>query len=65
MRPPLLGYGFAGFWTMMRVAEHEIGQADNGYLEIWLQLGLVGLLLTVAWLLSCARKARTNIAIRL
>jgi O-antigen ligase len=42
----------------MRVAEHDIGQAHNGYLEIWLQLGLVGLLLTVAWLLSCARKAR-------
>ena len=31
MRPPVLGYGFAGFWTMMRVAEHDIGQAHNGY----------------------------------
>jgi exopolysaccharide production protein ExoQ len=58
MRQPVLGYGFAGFWNIMRTAEHEIGQAHNGYLEIWLQLGLVGLLLTVAWLLSCARKAR-------
>ena len=47
----LLGTGYGGFWTHENCAElkqrHFWGphQAHNGYIEIWLQLGLVGLLL--------------------
>jgi O-antigen ligase len=50
-RHPLLGAGYGGFWTRTNGAElkqrHFWGphQAHNGYIEIWLQLGLVGLLL--------------------
>ena len=47
---PLLGYGFYAFWLGMKgesarliVGTHWIfGYAHNGILEIWLQLGLVG-----------------------
>src|SRR5207237_978175 len=54
MRQPIFGYGFSGFWTVTRISEHEIGQAHNGYLEVCLQLGFVGFLLTGMFLLSCA-----------
>jgi exopolysaccharide production protein ExoQ len=57
MRQPMLGYGFSGFWTIARINEHQIGEAHNGYLDVCLQLGVVGLLLTAAFLLSCVRKA--------
>ncbi len=62
-RQPILGYGFSGFWTMERIAEHEIGEAHNGYLDVWLQLGFVGLLFTAAFLLSYARKAHQTLQI--
>jgi O-antigen ligase len=50
-RHPLFGTGYGGFWTHENCAElkqrHFWGphQAHNGYIEIWLQLGPVGLLL--------------------
>lgn len=54
---PLLGVGFGSFWTPIRIARHDIGEAHNGYLEIWLGLGFVGLFLTAGFLLSSTRKA--------
>ena len=57
MRQPFLGYGFSGFWNPKRAIEHLIGEAHNGYLDVWLQLGLVGLCLTTFFLLSCVTKA--------
>lgn len=54
---PILGYGFSGFWTNARIREHEIQQAHNGYLDMWLQLGFAGLLLTAVFLISCAIRA--------
>jgi O-antigen ligase len=48
---PLLGAGYGGFWTNLTClrlkALHPWGphQAHNGYIEVWLQLGLVGLLI--------------------
>ncbi|WP_298820350.1 O-antigen ligase [uncultured Chloroflexus sp.] len=59
---PLLGYGFGAFWldtgqemevdiALMRLRFGWALQAHNGYLDIWLELGLVGLLLTLIVLL--------------
>ncbi len=62
---PLLGYGFAAFWRGAQGASWDIVvalkfvlfHAHNGFLEIWLELGAVGLLLfaggfvRAAWLL--------------
>ncbi len=55
---PLLGYGFSGFWegasSEASVVESNIGwspsYSHNGYLEITLSLGFVGLLLFL-WIL--------------
>lgn len=53
---PLLGYGLGSFWTDARRQIYNIPTAHNGYLDILLELGEVGLLLYVAWLLSIVRK---------
>jgi O-antigen ligase len=52
---PLLGYGFGSFWTDARRQLYDIPTAHNGYLDILLELGEVGLAFYTAWLLSCAR----------
>jgi exopolysaccharide production protein ExoQ len=46
----LFGYGYVGFWsTQSRLVWAQIGwtplKAHNGYLDLWLELGLVGLTL--------------------
>jgi exopolysaccharide production protein ExoQ len=56
-RHSLLGAGYGGFWTRTNSAKLKQRyfwgpqQAHNGYIEIWLQLGVVGLLLfaLVVW----------------
>jgi O-antigen ligase len=53
---PLLGYGFGSFWTDARRVQYEIPTAHNGYLDILLELGEVGLVIYSVWLLSCARQ---------
>jgi O-antigen ligase len=53
---PLLGYGFGSFWTDARRQLYDIPTAHNGYLDILLELGEVGLAFYTAWLLSCARQ---------
>jgi exopolysaccharide production protein ExoQ len=59
---PLLGYGFGSFWTDARRRLYEIPTAHNGYLDILLELGEVGLAFYMAWLLSCARQLHRSIA---
>jgi exopolysaccharide production protein ExoQ len=53
---PLLGYGFGSFWTDERRKMYDIPTAHNGYLDILLELGEVGLAFYMAWLLSCTRR---------
>ena len=53
---PILGYGFGSFWTDARRELYDIPTAHNGYLDILLELGEVGLMLYCAWLLSCAKQ---------
>ena len=55
MREPLLGHGFGGFYRVP-------AEAHNGYLDVWLGLGLVGLFLTSMFLLSSTRKAALALA---
>lgn len=59
---PLLGYGFGSFWTDARRELYDIPTAHNGYLDILLELGEVGLAFYLIWLLSCARKLRRAMA---
>jgi len=48
---PFLGYGYAAFWTSlnpevlsvwMGTGRHQIPVADNGYIDLWLSLGALG-----------------------
>lgn len=55
---PVAGYGFEGFWGPMHTASVSIAlgwvvpHAHNGYIEMLLDLGIVGLVLFVITLLS-------------
>lgn len=59
-RRPLLGYGFDGFWHGMDgesayvwvVTGWKMTHAHNGFIEVWLELGLLGFLI---FLLSFAQ----------
>lgn len=61
---PIFGAGFESFWLGGRLAEVwasfsntlSLNQAHNGYLETYLNLGLLGLTLLVGWILATFRK---------
>jgi O-antigen ligase len=61
---PLLGVGFESFWLGDRMNQFSelfqgimINEAHNGYLETYIQLGLLGVLITLAMLLAAYFKA--------
>ena len=51
---PLLGYGYGAFWTGLKgtslnlvlISGWVLAQAQNGYLDLWLQVGVGGVILT-------------------
>jgi len=55
---PIVGVGFESFWLgdrlayVWRLAGH-INEAHNGYLELYLSLGLIGVSLLLFYLISC------------
>lgn len=57
LQKPLLGHGFGGFWTDS-IREMSDATAHNGYLDIILNIGLVGHILFTLFILSCVIKAR-------
>jgi O-antigen ligase len=65
IKRPGLGYGYAAFWTGLRgeslsifLSTHfEIYQAQNGLLEVWLELGLTGVALVLLSLWQAAGNA--------
>lgn len=59
MQRPLLGYGFGGFWTQEIRDHFMISDAHNGYLDVILDTGFLGLFLTTMFLLSSCHKAIT------
>lgn len=71
---PWLGYGYGGFWLgwdgesadVWRIVRWEVPHAHNGFLDVWLNIGLLGLLafalsFLATWLqaLSWARRTKT------
>jgi exopolysaccharide production protein ExoQ len=68
LKRPLLGYGFAAFWLSLRgesanivlALRWAVPAAHNGFLEVWLQLGGVGLLLFGLGFFKAARFAIRN-----
>jgi len=57
MQQPILGHGFGSFWTPTSRVMHNISEAHNGFLEIILELGFVGIFFFSIFLMSCCRKA--------
>jgi O-antigen ligase len=57
---PVLGHGLGGFWTSENLGKFYF-PAHNGYLEVLLILGFVGLLLFSMFLISSARKAQNQL----
>lgn len=62
MERPLLGVGFGSFWTTERREFYQMSHGHNGYLDVLLQLGGVGLGVYVIWLLSCARRLHASLS---
>jgi hypothetical protein len=61
---PVLGAGFESFWLGERLEVlwekwwWQTNQAHNGYIEIYLKLGLVGLVMLGGWIISGFRNAK-------
>ncbi|MGB8030179.1 MAG: O-antigen ligase family protein [Terracidiphilus sp.] len=65
---PLLGTGYESFWLGSRLklfwensGQGQINEAHNGFLEMYLNLGLIGVFLISAILVSNYRKAVRNL----
>lgn len=58
---PILGYGYGGFWGLPNntvSAIFDIKSAHNGYLDIYLQLGTVGIIMLTIFLLHFCTKIK-------
>lgn len=60
---PIIGTGFQGFWLQSGMMERydNINEAHNGYLETYLNGGLIGLSLLVAMLISVGSKIKDKL----
>lgn len=62
---PLMGYGYEAFWrglqgaskNVVLIAGWNLSQAQSGYLDLWLQLGVFGVIALVLMTLSAGRDA--------
>jgi O-antigen ligase len=59
---PMLGCGVGSFWTTARKDFYQMDHGHNGFLDVLLELGVVGLGLNLIWLLSCARHLHRALA---
>jgi exopolysaccharide production protein ExoQ len=59
---PWIGKGFGVFWTNERRNLFQIANAHNGYLEVLLGVGFIGLALLAAFLISSVRKAHRELS---
>jgi O-antigen ligase len=67
VKNPLLGCGYESFWIGERLIYMEEtwgikSQAHNGYLEMYLNMGLVGVCFIVCWVVSGLRKINRKLA---
>lgn len=56
LKNPVLGKGYGSFWTTSTIGVLGIRSAHNGYLDLMLGLGFVGILVVWLFLLSSLRK---------
>ena len=58
---PILGYGIGGFWTSEMVEIALVNTSHNGYLEIVLSLGFIGLMMISMFVISSMKKAQREV----
>jgi O-antigen ligase len=68
VKNPILGYGFESYWLgdrrLVMLDRWGIGgQAHNGYLQTYLDLGLIGLLILIGWIFSGMRKSVNQLSV--
>lgn len=68
VKNPYIGFGFESFWLgerqeIVRETWRVTMQAHNGYLEMYLNLGLTGLLIMAAWIFSGFKSAARRLAL--
>ena len=60
---PVMGYGYGGFWTSKRILTYsqmfawQIPHAHNAYLDLLLNVGVIGLVAYLSWMLGGAGTA--------
>ncbi len=63
---PIVGVGYDSFWLGERLEKfvkvHQVGEAHNGYLEVYLELGAIGLFLLAGVVFSAFRSAKQSMA---
>lgn len=65
---PIVGFGYESFWLgerlhVLQEAYGRIHQAHNGYLEMYLNLGFIGLFFLLGGILSGLRKVSRHLAV--
>jgi exopolysaccharide production protein ExoQ len=64
---PIVGAGYESFWTGDRLwallSVYGVRQAHNGYLEMYLNLGLVGLALMIGWIVAGLMKVHRHMEV--
>jgi O-antigen ligase len=68
VKNPIVGFGYESFWLgdrwqYMYEKWKITSQAHNGYLEMYLNMGLIGLFFLLCWILSGLRKVNRHLAI--
>jgi O-antigen ligase len=65
---PILGVGYDSFWLGERLedflSKHQVSAAHNGYLEAYLEIGGVGVVLLMGMLMSTFRKVKRALVFR-
>jgi O-antigen ligase len=69
MKHPFLGYGYRGFWHGLQGESANVSLADNwivpaahnGFLDLWLGLGVVGVGLVIYSMLQAVRNGITSV----
>jgi O-antigen ligase len=60
MKTPVLGAGYGSFWIDPGIS-FRVNEAHSGYLEVWLELGAVGVILLGGVLVSTFLRAHRNL----
>ncbi|MGB5157627.1 MAG: O-antigen ligase family protein [Desulfobacterales bacterium] len=65
---PLLGFGYESFWLGERIEQINArwgidSQAHNGYLQMYLDLGYIGLFFLIGWIISGLTKVARHLTV--